>query len=118
MLQGLEVKEILDEWAAKYFPLTLWLAKQQQKRLPSGVEELDDLRGEASLALVSCLHGYDPSAGLLCPLGFLVGSEERSLTIYDVEFAMLSMRILWKRKGCLLLSISRPGARTETPREK
>lgn len=79
MLQGLEVKEILDEWAAKYFPLTLWLAKQQQKRLPSGVEELDDLRGEASLALVSCLHGYDPSHGT--PLSAWVSRRVRGALI-------------------------------------
>ncbi|MBI3801555.1 MAG: sigma-70 family RNA polymerase sigma factor [Deltaproteobacteria bacterium] len=83
MLQGLGIKEILDEWATKYFPLTLWLAKQQQKRLPSGVEELDDLRGEASLALISCLHRYDPSRGT--PLSAWVSLRVRGALITYIK---------------------------------
>lgn len=63
MLQGLGIKELIDEWAAKYFPLAVWLANEQQKKLPASVEELDDLIGAAALGLATCLHGYDPSQG-------------------------------------------------------
>lgn len=56
-----------DEAARKYFPLTIWLAKQFWARLPRGVVELDDLIGEASVGLMACLHRYDPSRGTPLP---------------------------------------------------
>lgn len=56
-------KQEIQEAAAKYFPLAVWLAKSLWKRLPPGREELDDLVGDAALGLVSCLHRYDPSRG-------------------------------------------------------
>jgi RNA polymerase sigma factor (sigma-70 family) len=54
-----EIEKAVDD----YFPLVRKLAEAQQRRLPPGINELDDLLGAASERLVVCLHKYDTSGG-------------------------------------------------------
>ena len=53
----------IQELAGKYFPLAKAIAIRRWRALPPGVEQRDDLIGEASVSLVACLHAYDPAWG-------------------------------------------------------
>ncbi|MBI3797187.1 MAG: sigma-70 family RNA polymerase sigma factor [Deltaproteobacteria bacterium] len=58
----LTMQEVQDA-AVKYFPLARSLAAAQQRKLPPGINELDDLIGAASVGLMSALRRYDSSYG-------------------------------------------------------
>lgn len=55
--------QAIQDLAGKYFPLARAIAVRRWRALPPGVEQRDDLIGEASVSLVACLHEYDPAWG-------------------------------------------------------